>query len=371
MTYDVAVVGAGILGLAHAYAAARRGLRVIVIDRDAQANSASIRNFGLVVVSGQEPGRSRTHAERTREIWLELATQAGIDVLQHGKVIAAQRPEAMGVLEAFKSTEDGKDCRLLTAAETANRTPELNASSVMGGMYSPYELRVESRQAIPRLAALLTERYQVAFKRGVAANGISPGVLETSAGKVRAERIVVCPGDDLATLFPGHIAAHQVQRCKLQMLRLSDPGFRLQSALVSDLSLLRYGGYSMLPESRALRARLERDCPEALANGVHLIVAQSKDGSLIIGDSHHYSHTPDPFGSEDVDALILREFSTLFGRTPEVAARWVGTYASAPNHAYFTEAPHPSIRLVMVTSGTGASTGFSIGEETISDLLKA
>ncbi|WP_164128136.1 FAD-dependent oxidoreductase, partial [Stenotrophomonas maltophilia] len=45
-TYDLAIVGAGILGLAHALAAARLGKRVIVLDRDSQANGASIRNFG-------------------------------------------------------------------------------------------------------------------------------------------------------------------------------------------------------------------------------------------------------------------------------------------------------------------------------------
>lgn len=38
MTYDLAVVGAGILALAHALAAVRLGERVVIIDRDAQAN---------------------------------------------------------------------------------------------------------------------------------------------------------------------------------------------------------------------------------------------------------------------------------------------------------------------------------------------
>jgi glycine/D-amino acid oxidase-like deaminating enzyme len=55
--HDVIVVGAGIVGLAHALAAARRGRRVLVIDRDARANGASIRNFGFVTVTGQERGR--------------------------------------------------------------------------------------------------------------------------------------------------------------------------------------------------------------------------------------------------------------------------------------------------------------------------
>jgi FAD dependent oxidoreductase TIGR03364 len=369
MSYDLAVVGAGIIGLAHALAAAKRGLRVVVIDRDAQANGASIRNFGLVVITGQEEGKSRQHAERTREMWLDVAGQASIEILQRGTVVAAQRLEALALLEAFKAGEHGQDCRLLTPGETVEHAPGIDAGSIVGGFYSPHEVRVESRQAIPKLAALLAEKFGVEFRRGVAVRGISPPVIETSDGSLNASKIVVCPGDDLASLFPERIASRQVRRCKLQMLRLADPGFRLPSTLVSDLSLLRYLGYSALPEAAPLRARLMDERRDALDNGVHLIVAQSADGSLVVGDSHHYSHTPDPFGSSEVDTMILDEFGTLFGRAPDVLARWVGTYASAPDHAYFSDAPHPDVRLVMITSGTGASTGFGIGEETISELF--
>jgi FAD dependent oxidoreductase TIGR03364 len=370
MHYDLAVVGAGIVGLAHALAAARRGLRVVVIDRDAQANGASIRNFGLVVVTGQASGVSLRRAQRTRRLWLGLPDEAGLEILQHGKLVAAQRPEALALLEAFAATPDGQECRLLTRDEAARHQPGLDGAKLVGGLYSPFELRVESREVLPKLAAFLTERHGVEFQRGVAVSAVAPPVVETSQGQVRAEKIVVCPGDDLATLYPERIGGYGVRRCKLQMLRLADPGFRMRSALVSDLSLLRYEGYSALPEAAALRRRLTEECPRALDNGVHLIVVQSADGSLVVGDSHHYGHTPDPFASDEVDRLILDEFAGLFGGArPPVLARWTGTYASAPEHAAFCDVPHADVRLVMVTSGTGASTGFAIGEETIADLF--
>lgn len=370
MTYDLAIVGAGILGLAHALAAAKRGLSVVVIDRDAQANGASIRNFGLVVVSGQEAGDAYRRAERSRAVWLELAADVGIDVLHRGKLVVAQRPEALALLEAFKAGVHGEECRLLTNEETVTRQPGLDRSNTLGGLYSPFELRVESREALPKLAAFLAERHGVEFRRGVAVNAIAPPLVETSNGPVRAAKIVVCPGDDLATLYPERIARYGVERCKLQMLRLADPGYRFNSALVSDLSLLRYGGYAALPEAQALRQVLTRDCSPALENGVHLIVVQSTDGSLVIGDSHHYGHTPDPFASDEVDRLILDEFAALFGGSaPAVLARWTGSYASASGQASFTDAPHDDVRLVMVTSGTGASTGFAIGEETIAEMF--
>ncbi len=81
-SFDLAIVGAGILGLAHALAAARRGKRVVVIDRDAQANGASIRNFGFVTVTGQERGQTWRRAMRSRDVWTEVAAAAGVAIEQ-------------------------------------------------------------------------------------------------------------------------------------------------------------------------------------------------------------------------------------------------------------------------------------------------
>ena len=369
-SYDLAVVGAGIVGMACALAASRRGKRVVVIDRDARANGASIRNFGFVTVTGQARGEMWTRARRSRDVWDEVAAQAAIPVLHRGLVMSARRPEAVAVLEAFLATEMGEGCRLLLPAQIRRDHPHLAGEALLAALWSPHDLRVESREAIPRLAAWLEARYGVNFLWGAAALAVETGKVATTRGEIAAGAVAVCPGDDLFSLFPERVAAAGVTRCKLQMLRLADPGFRLSGAVMSDLGLVRYAGYAALAPAGVLAARLAAEQPEHLAKGVHLIVVQSADGSLVVGDSHHYAPTPDPFSHQQVDDLILDEFAHVFGRpSPPVLERWTGTYASASDRTVLIDAPMNGVRLVRVTTGAGASTGFAIGEEVVGDLL--
>jgi D-hydroxyproline dehydrogenase subunit beta len=366
-SFDLAIVGAGIVGLAHALAAVGQGKRVVVIDRDAQANGASVRNFGFVTVTGQEQGQVWRRARRSRDVWQEVAGPAGIPIVQRGLLMVARRPEARAVLEAFLRTDMAAGCRWVPSDQVEPRFG-IRPAQMEGALESEIDLRVESRTAIPALARWLERSLGVTFRRGVTVQGVDTGRLETSAGTIHAEAIIVCPGDDLTGLFPEHYAAAEVTRCKLQMLRLASPGYRLPSAVMSDLGMVRYLGYSALPEAAALKVRLEAEQAEHLANGIHLIVAQSADGSLIVGDSHHYAATPDPFASEEVDRLILDEFSHVFGHAPPpVVERWTGTYASATGHSLVVT-PMRNVRLVTVTGGTGASTSFGLAEEVIGDL---
>lgn len=366
-SFDIAIVGAGIVGLAHALAATRLGLSVVVIDRDAQANGASIRNFGFVTVTGQEQGRVWRRARRSRDVWAEVAGPAGIAVQQSGLAMVAQRPEARLVCEAFLETDMADCCRWIEGAGAKALLGEMRPAHLEGVLWSDIDLRVESRTAIPALAAWLERGRGVAFRRGVAVHHVESGRLDTATGVVRAQHIIVCPGDDLTSLFPDALARAEITRCKLQMLRLASPGYRLPATVMSDLGLVRYLGYAALPEAKALRRRLQAERPDHLANGIHLIVAQGGDGSLIVGDSHHYAPTPDPFASDAVDRLILEEFRAVFGTVPPVLERWTGTYASAAGHSII-ETPVEGVRLVVVTSGTGASTSFALAEEVIADL---
>ena len=68
--------------------------------------------------------------------------------------------------------------------------------------------------------------------------------------------MVVCPGDDFVRLYPDRIAAYGLTQCRLSMLKLADPGFRLPAALMSDLSLR---AIAAMPRCRK-RGRWKRSC---------------------------------------------------------------------------------------------------------------
>lgn len=75
---EIAIVGAGIIGLAHAYLAARAGKKVAVFERNPAALGASIRNLGMIWPIGQPHGPLHALAIRSRPVWLGVLQEAGL-----------------------------------------------------------------------------------------------------------------------------------------------------------------------------------------------------------------------------------------------------------------------------------------------------
>ena len=367
-SFDVLVVGAGIVGLAHAYEAARKGLKVCVVDRDAACVSASIRNFGFVTVTGQGAGDTWRRARFARDVWAEIAPQAGIRVVHEGLNLVATRDKSVDVLNAFMKTAmaHGVGCSLWSPGEAARHAPELKLDHAKAVLHSPIEMRVESREAIGQLTRWLAEAHGVVFRFGEAVLEIATPKVVTAQTTLHAERVVVCTNADIHGLYSELFARHQVRLCQLQMLRVQpQAGFKLNASVMGDLSLVRYHGYSQLPEAQPLLQELQKEEGASLDNGIHLIVVQSADGSLVVGDSHHYGAAVGPFAHDAVDELMLRHMREALHITDyRVTERWVGIYPSAPKTDCFIEAPDDATRVAVVTSGTGASTGFGVAHDT-------
>ena len=101
-TADLVVVGAGIVGLGAAYAAVRRGLRVVVVDRTASPIGATIRNFGHLCI-GAQTGLARDFADTARDTWLRLSTDAGFWLRESGTLIAASRVDELAVRKRLRA----------------------------------------------------------------------------------------------------------------------------------------------------------------------------------------------------------------------------------------------------------------------------
>lgn len=100
---------------------------------------------------------------------------------------------------------------------------------------------------------------------------------------------------------------------------------------MGDLSLVRYHGYSKLPQAQALLAQLQQEEGESLSHGIHLIAVQSADGSLVVGDSHHYGAAVAPFAMDEVDELMLRHmYEALHLGDYLVTERWVASTLQPP-----------------------------------------
>ena len=371
--YDVAVVGAGIVGLAHALAAARRGLRVLVLDRDARSNGASIRNFGFITVTGQSAA-TWNRARRSRDVWAEIAPAANIPIVHRNECTIVHSEQALDILEQFIHTEMGSKCELLDARALARRVAMARMDDATGALWSSHELRIEPRFAIPALAKYLEAALGVTIRRGVHVRAVCAPAIETSAGVFAAERIVVAPGPDLVTLFPEVHVRNEVRLCKLHMVRLEPQpkAWRLPAAIMSDFALVRYAGFSAQPGANGLYSMLAAQQPDIIEHGIHLIVVQSEDGSLVVGDSHEYGATLDPFFSTNVErAMLGLAHRVLHIPNENVVERWIGIYPQSESREWFVHAPDAQTRVVQITTGNGMSTAFGLAEEVIDELCLA
>src|SRR5258707_8233929 len=116
---DVAIVGAGILGLAHAYFAAKRGHKVVVFERTPKAQGASVRNFGMIWPIGQRAGVVHQMATRSRQIWKEILDEAALPYRPTGSLHVVYHQDESNVAQEFveRAPALGYSCTWLSRAE--------------------------------------------------------------------------------------------------------------------------------------------------------------------------------------------------------------------------------------------------------------
>jgi FAD dependent oxidoreductase TIGR03364 len=361
---DVAVVGAGILGLAHAYALARRGRPVVVYERSPQAAGASVRNFGMIWPIGQPAGHMHEMALRSRDLWVEVLQAARLPHFPTGSLHVVYREDEAAVAREFCEVAPGLGyaCEWLGASGVAERSQAVRPEGLRGAIWSPTEITVDPRVTLAQLPRFLAERFGVKFRWSTAAS---------AADLASYDAAIVCSGHDFETLYPEAFAASGVTRCKLQMMRThpQPDGWQLGPALAAGLTLRFYESFRVCRTLAALRQRIAAETPAFDRWGIHVLVSQTAGGELTLGDSHEYGMAVDPFDRAEIDELILG-YARAFLRAPamEIAQHWHGVYAKHPAQPFASLSPAPNVRVVTATGGSGMTLSFGLAEQTVTGM---
>jgi D-hydroxyproline dehydrogenase subunit beta len=200
--FDVAIAGGGIVGCACALACARRGLRVVLVERDVLGSGATAAGMGHIVVMDDSDAQFAL-TRYSQQLWQKLSLSASAEYVQTGTLWIAADREELEAAERKQAWYAERDvpCRMLTASQLAAAEPHL-ASELAGGLlvfedavvYSPVAAVEMARRAEDLGARLM-------IGRSVREIGNGRIVLDDGT-ELHAERLIHALGADATALLP-------------------------------------------------------------------------------------------------------------------------------------------------------------------------
>ena len=369
----IIIVGGGVLGTMHAYEAVARGHEVVHLEREHEARGASVRNFGLVWVSGRSAGPELDTALRARALWERIgAAVPGVGFRANGSLTVLRGDAEIAVAESALSTEDSgrRGFTLVDPGEARKLNPALRGD-FMAALHCATDAAVESRVALPALRAHLAESGRYTFLPGREVRDVSTGDVRDDRGEHhRGDQVVLATGAWLGGLVR-ELAGPDlpVRRVRLQMAQTAPLGERLTTAVADADSFRYYPAYASpaLDRMAAVQAQPE----VAAAHRMQLLIVQRLDGGLTIGDTHEYA---EPFSFDVVEEPydhLLSVAEDLLGRPlPRVRRRWAGVYAQAlaPGAIVHRQRIGEGVHLVTGPGGRGMTCSPAIAETTAEEL---
>lgn len=349
MRQRLIVVGGGIVGVMHAWHGRRRGFDVVHLEREAAARGASVRNFGLVWVSGRAPGAELALALRARELWDEVAADVpGIALRTGGSMTVAVNDDEWRVVQQAATLPDAdlRGFQLLDPGQVRERNPAI-AGKLHGALWCERDALVEPRLASAAVVARLADDPAYTWRRACAVVDVRDGGVRDDEGVWwDGDLVVVCPGAAHSGPFAQWLRTG-VRRVRLQMMQTAPAETELTTSVADADSLRYYPAYAELD----LRS-LPPQPPVAADSGLQLLMAQRLDGSLTIGDTHGYDE-PFEFDVEEApyEELYRRAEAVIGPRMPRVVRRWAGVYSQTTDHRIY--ARHDIAKGVVLVTGAG------------------
>ncbi len=241
-SFDVVVVGAGVIGLACAWRAARAGASVVVVDPAEPPAGATLVSAGMLAPVGEVAFGEERLARMTltsAALWprfveeLEADSDLVTGFRREGALhVALDRDEAAELRRGHDlQRELGLDAEWLTPTACRKLEPGL-APSIAGGVSAPHEASVDPRRlAAAMVGAIEAAGGELRFGREIA-NGLLEGEIlvgvRTSEGEeIRAGAVVLAAGawSGSATWLPEE-ARPPVRPVKGEILELGSPDGR-------------------------------------------------------------------------------------------------------------------------------------------------
>jgi sarcosine oxidase subunit beta len=200
---DVVVIGGGIIGCAVAYEAAKRGLSVLVVERDEPGSGATGAAGGFISIASKRPGphmelaRASARLYKTLEDELECP-EGSLGYQRNGSLILAEGADRLPDLETFVHARTHADLalELWTPRDLGQAEPNLSPH-LAGAVYCPTDAEVIPLRVLNAYRAA-AERFGARFLTHAAvmkaqARGRA-WELETTAGNVGAFQVVLAAG---------------------------------------------------------------------------------------------------------------------------------------------------------------------------------
>ena len=208
MTYDVAVIGAGVFGAWSAYQLRLRGASVLLLDAYGPGNSrASSGGESRVIRLGYGPDEiySRS-AQRSLQLWQQLFAhhEHWSNLFQRTGVLWLARekdPYCDGILQTFQTL--GANYERLDHDELRRRFPQLEPGPAAWGIFEPDAGVLMARRAVQAVVEQARDNGVDYLQEAIARPEGKLRSIKTTAGKeIVAERFVFACGPWLPKLFP-------------------------------------------------------------------------------------------------------------------------------------------------------------------------
>jgi FAD dependent oxidoreductase TIGR03364 len=367
MRQRLVVVGGGILGAMHAWHGRRRGYEVVHLEREVAARGASVRNFGLVWVSGRAAGSELALALRARELWDEVAADVPSVALRGGgsMTLAVNDDEWRVVQQAAELPDaERRGFHLLDPNQVRERNPGL-AGKLHGALWCDRDAVVEPRAASAAIVAKLAADPDYTWRPASAVVDVRDRAVRDDEGSWWAgDLVVICPGAAHSGPFAQWLRSG-VRRVRLQMMQTAALDATLSTSVADADSLRYYPAYAGLD-----LASLPPQSLVAADAGLQLLMAQRLDGSLTIGDTHGYDE-PFEFDVEEppYDELYRRASAVIGPAMPRVVRRWAGVYSqTTDDRIYARHDVADAVVLVTGAGGRGMTCSPAIAEATFEGL---